>query len=98
MRRKTGILAEYSDFSNVFFSDSAAQLPEQIGINDQSINLLYDKQLRYGPIYSLGLVELETLKIYIKANLASGFIKLSKSPIDALILFTGKSIVTSACA
>ena len=32
-------------------------------------------------------MELETLKTYIKANLASGFIRPSKSPADAPILF-----------
>ena len=36
-------------------------------------------------------MELETLKTYIKTNLANGFIKLSKSPIDAPILFDWKS-------
>ena len=41
--------------------------------------------------YSLGLVELETLKTYIETNLANGFIRLSKSPAGALILFDRKS-------
>ena len=87
---ETGIPAEYSDFSNVFSSDSAAELPEHTGINDHPINLLDDKQPPYGPIYSLGSVELEILKTYIKANLASGFIRLSKSPAGAPILFIRK--------
>ena len=87
---ETGIPAEYSDFSNVFSSDSAAELPEHTGINDHPINLLDNKQPPYGPIYSLGPVELETLKTYIKANLASGFIRPSKSPASALILFVRK--------
>ena len=84
---ETGIPVEYSDFSNVFFSDSAAELPEHTRINHYPINLLNDKQLPYGPIYSLGPVELETLKAYIKANLASSFIKPFKSPAGTLILF-----------
>lgn len=33
------------------------------------------KQPLYGPIYSLKLVELETLKTYIKTNLARGWHK-----------------------
>ena len=90
MSKKTGIPAEYSDFSNVFSSDSPAELPEYTGINDHPINLLDDKQPLYGPIYSLGLVELETLKTYIKANPASGFIRPSKSPAGAPILFIRK--------
>ena len=40
---ETGILAEYSYFSNVFSSDSAAKLPEHTRINDHSIDLLEDK-------------------------------------------------------
>ena len=75
---ETGIPVEYSDFSNVFSSDSAAELPEHTGINDHLINLLNDKQPLYGPIYSLGPVELEKLKTYIKANLVSNFIRPSK--------------------
>ena len=50
MSKETRIPAEYSDFSNVFSSDSAAELPEHTGINDHSIDLLDDKQLLYGPI------------------------------------------------
>ena len=49
-----------------------------------------DKQPPYRPIYSLGLVELETLKTYIETNLANGFIRPSKSPASAPILFVCK--------
>ena len=87
IREKTGIPTKYSDFSNVFSSHSAAELLEHIGIYDHPINLLDDKQLPYSPIYSLGLVELEMLKTYIKANLANGFIRPSKSTAGAPILF-----------
>ena len=87
---ETEIPDEYSDFSDVFSLDSAAELPEHTGINDHLINLLDDKQPPYGPIYSLGPVELEMLKTYIKANLASGFIRPSKSPAGAPILFIQK--------
>ena len=90
MSEETRIPAEYSDFSNVFSSDSAAELPKHNGINDHPIDLLDNKQSPYGPIYSLGPVELETLKTYIKANLASGFIRPSKSPAGAPILFIQK--------
>ena len=50
------IPAEYSDYTDVFSSDSAAELPEHTGINDHPIDLVDDKQPPYGPIYSLGLV------------------------------------------
>ena len=84
---QTGIPTEYSNFSNVFSSDSATEPAEHTGIKDHPIDLLDNKQPPYGPIYSLGPVELETLKIYIKANLASRFIRPSKSLASTLILF-----------
>ena len=90
MSKETRIPAEYSDFSNIFSSNFAAELPQHTGINDHPINLLDDKQLHYGPIYSLGLLKLEILKTYIKANLASSFIRPSKSPAGILILFVWK--------
>ena len=85
--KKTGTPAEYSDFSNVFFLDFAAELPEHTEINDHLINLLDDKQLPYIPIYGLELVKLEMLKTYIKASLASCFIRPFKSLAVTLILF-----------
>ena len=45
------------------------------GINNQAINLIKSKQTLYGLIYSLGLIKLETLKIYIEINLANRFIR-----------------------
>ena len=66
------------------------ELPEHTKINDHRINLLNNKQPPYSLIYSLGPVKQKTLKTYIKANLASGFIKSSKSPADAPILFVRK--------
>ena len=87
----TKILAEYSDFADVFSPDLASKLPEHTGINDHAIELVDGQQPPYGPIYSLGPVELETLKAYIETNLANGFIRPSKSPAGAPILFDQKS-------
>ena len=84
---KTRILTKYFDFSNIFFLDSALELSKYTRINNHSINLLNNKQLFYSLIYSLGLVELETLKTYIIANPPSGFISLFKSFDSTLILF-----------
>ena len=39
------------------------------------MNLLYNKQLFYNRIYSLEIIKLKILKIYIKTNLASSFIR-----------------------
>ena len=47
---ENGIFAEYSNFSNVFSSDSAVKLPEYIGIIDHSIDPLNNKQLPYSLI------------------------------------------------
>ena len=90
MSEETGIHAEYSDFSDVFSLDSTAELSEHNGINNHPINLLENKQAHYSPIYSLGPVELEILKTYIKANLASSFIRPPKSPSSTPILFIQK--------
>ena len=86
----TWVLVEYSDYSNVFSAENAAELPENTGMNEHAIELEEGKQPSFGPIYSLGPVELETLKTYIKTNLANGFIRSSKSPAGALILFDWK--------
>ena len=87
----TKVLAEYSDFADVFFSDLAFELLKDTGINDHAIGLVKGQQPLYGPIYNLGPVELETLKAYIEINLANEFIRPSKSPVKALILFDRKS-------
>ena len=82
--------AEYSDYSVVFSTEHAAELPENTGMNEHAIKLEEGKEPPFGPIYSLGPVELETLKTYIKTNLANGFIRPSKSPAGAPILFDRK--------
>lgn len=66
------------------------KLLEHTKINNYAINLIDDKLLLYRLIYSLKLVELKTLKIYIKNNLANGFIKPLKLSLIALILFIKK--------
>lgn len=44
-------------------------LPEQIELNEHDIKLENNKQLSYKRIYSLGLVKLKILKMYIKTYL-----------------------------
>ena len=65
-------------------------LPKYIEINIHVIDLEKGKQPLYESIYSLKMVELETLKTYIKTNLANSFICSSKSPTGAPI-FNKKS-------
>ena len=59
-------------------------------MNDYIIKLEEGKQPLFSLIYSLGLVELETLKTYIKINLTNDFIWPFKSPTQAPILFDRK--------
>ena len=81
---------EYSDFTDVFSEKKALVLPERTELNEHAIDLEDGKQPPYGPIYSLGPVELETLKTYIETHLKTGFIRPSKSPAGAPILFDKK--------
>ena len=87
----TPISTEYSDFANVFSPELASKLPEHTRINNHAIKFVDNRQPPYGPIYSLGPIELETLKSYIETNLKNGFIRFSKSPAGAPILFDKKS-------
>lgn len=66
------------------------ELSENSGINKYTIELIEGKQSSYNPIYSLGLVELEMLKVYIETNLKTSFIWLSKLLIETPILFDKK--------
>ena len=84
------VLTKYSDFADVFSEKSANVLPERTGANEHIIKLEEGKQPLYRPIYSLEPVELKTLKTYIKINLTNSFIRTSKSPADAPILFVCK--------
>ena len=86
----TEIPAEYSDYSDIFSVENAAGLPNNIGINEHVIKLEDNKQSPFGPLYSLGSVELETLKTYITTNMANSFIRSSKSLVRALIFFDWK--------
>ena len=86
----TKVPVEYSDYSDVFSVENIAELPENTGINEHTIKLEEDKQPLFGSIYNLGPMELEILKTYIKTNLANGFIRPSKSPTSAPILFDKK--------
>ena len=86
----TEVPMEYFDYSNVFSLEYVVELLENIRINKHAIKLEEDKQRSFRLIYNLELVELETLKIYIKTNLANGFIQSSKSLAGAPILFDKK--------
>ena len=67
------------------------ELLENIGLNEHVIKLVEGKQPLYGPIYTLSLVELETLKIYIETHLKTEFIWPLKSLTSIPIFFDKKS-------
>ena len=86
----TEVPAEYSDYSKIFSAENSAELPENIEMNEHAIKLEKGKQPPFSPIYSLELIELKTLKTYIKTNLVNGFIRPSKSSAGVSILFDRK--------
>lgn len=88
--KKVTIFSEYIDYIDVFLPDSAAELPKHTGINNHFISLIDDKQPLYGLIYSLELIELETLNINIETNWVNDFIRPFKLPTGNLILFICK--------
>ena len=90
LTKEVKIPDEYSDFTDVFSEKKALVLPKRNELNEHAIDLEDGKQPPYAPIYSLGPVELETFKTYIKTHLKTGFIRPSKSLAGAPILFDMK--------
>lgn len=87
LTKNVSVLTNYTHFANIFSKKLAEILSKRTGINKHATKLGNGKQPPYKPIYSLGLVELETLKTYIETNLTNNFIQSSNSPFGALILF-----------
>ena len=90
LAKEVRIPDKYSDFANVFLEEKPLVLPKRTELNEHAIDLEDGKQPSYRPIYSLGPIELDTLKTYIKTHLKTGFIQRSKSPTGAPILFDKK--------
>ena len=80
---------QYKSYQDVFEKKNAYILPQHRPY-DCAIDIEEDAQLPFGPIYNLSQDELATLKEYIDENLAKGFIRHSKSPTGASILFVKK--------
>jgi hypothetical protein len=79
----------YKDFEDVFQKKNADMLPEHRPY-DCAIDLQEGAQPPFGPIYNLSQIELAELRKYIDENLAKNFIRHSKSPAGAPILFVKK--------
>lgn len=78
----------------MFFPNLISKFLKYTGMNDPIIELIDGQQLFYMPIYTLELVKLESLKVYIKTNLANNFISPFK---DAFTIFNWKSSNFSSC-
>ncbi len=65
-------------------------LSKNTNMNKHAIKLMKQTQPPYELIYTFSPGELEILKTYIKTHLKTGFIQLSKPPIDAPIPFDKK--------
>ncbi|KAG8935233.1 hypothetical protein FRC01_005489 [Tulasnella sp. 417] len=76
-------------FADVFSKAKADKLPPHRPF-DMEIDLLPGKTPPFGPIYSLTQPEQEELQRYITENLQKGFIRPSKSPAAAPVLFVKK--------
>ncbi|MBE6133033.1 MAG: hypothetical protein E7180_06615 [Erysipelotrichaceae bacterium] len=83
------IPSHYSDFVEVFNEKNCDILPPHREY-DCEIKLKDNSNLFYGPIYPLTEAERDELKKYIKENLDKGFIRKSKSPAGAPVLFVKK--------
>lgn len=87
---KVTIFFKYANYTNIFLLVLVAELNKHTSIKTHFFDLINNKQLLYSLIYSVGLIKLKTLKIYIKTNLTNAFIRFSKSPASALVLFIWK--------
>ena len=79
----------YSDLNIVFEKNEADKLPLNRDY-DIAIELIPGSQLYFVPKYSLTVNMLNALREYIKDNLRKKFIRKSKSPAGAPILFVKK--------
>ena len=84
------VFSKYIDFVDIFLPNLVAKLSKYIIINNYAIKLIDDWQFSYSFIYNLGLIKLESLKTYIKNNLANNFIKPTKSLARASIFLNKK--------
>ena len=84
------IPTKYSDFLDVFWKEKAWILLNATKLNQHTIELQDNQKPFYRLIYSLSLVELEILKIYIETNFTNKFIGPSKSVLVTFILFVKK--------
>ena len=81
--------AKYHDFADVFDKVKASRLAPH-RTSDLKLDTEPGANPPLGPIYSLSPVELATLREYLDELLSAGFIRPSKSPFGAPVLFIKK--------
>ncbi|GAA5916771.1 hypothetical protein JCM5296_001318 [Sporobolomyces johnsonii] len=86
---RTQVPSKYHEWLDVFSKTRADSLPEHRRY-DLKIDLELDKNVPASRIYPLSAAELDVLADYIDSHLKSGFIRPSKSPVGAPILFIKK--------
>jgi len=84
-----GVPPLYKEYIEVFNERNCDILPPHREY-DCEIRLKDNSNLFYGPIYPLTEAERDELKKYIKENLEKGFIRKSRSPAGAPVLFVKK--------
>jgi Reverse transcriptase (RNA-dependent DNA polymerase). len=80
---------EYQDFRDVFSKTDACHLAEHRPY-DLKINLEDGTEPPLGTIYSLSPVELQTLRQFLDDHISMGFIRPTRSPFGAPVLFAKK--------
>ena len=80
---------QYKEFEDVFSEENADSLPPLEG-RQHAIELEGDTEPPYSSIYALSEKELGILREYLEASEAKGWIRRSKSPAGAPILFVPK--------
>jgi hypothetical protein len=80
---------EYQDFADVFSEEEASTLASH-GPQDLAIELQPGTQPPHQPLYNLSETELQYLRKYLDEYLQRGWIRRSKSPAGAPILFAKK--------
>lgn len=93
--KKVTVPARFLDFVDIFSKKLTAEFSKHFDINKYLINLEPNTQPPYSLIYSLQLIEFETLKVYIKTNLANTFIWLLKFFLE-LLSYLFKNLISKS--
>lgn len=81
--------SQYAEFKNVFDQNEADVLSEH-GPYNHAIEIEESKEPPFGPVYNMSITELNALKEYVNEMLTKGFIRPSKFPAGAPVIFIKK--------